>query len=130
MPKRARSETIVDFVEPAPKMQRIGTMPDISKSAIDILTEAVDSMETTPLHRTNAIYQPDLHQNNSQEADTSDTQESADLSVLPAITLVLSRSSYAESRTSYEDTPSTIVGPVTPNEGAPFESQLTGDSIE
>ncbi len=121
MLKRARSETIVDFMEPPAKLQRIGTTSD---------SEALDSMETTPLHRTNAIYQPDLHQNNSQEADTSDTQESADLSVLPAITLVLSRSSYAESRTSYEDTPSTIVGPVTPNEGAPFESQLTGDSIE
>jgi hypothetical protein len=110
MPKRARSETIVDFMEPPVRIQRVATTPDSGGA----------DTETTPLHRANAIYQP-----RSQGEDTDGTQEGSAMSELPAVTLLLSLSGGG---TSYEGTPSTIVG--TQNDHSPLGSQLTGDSIE
>ena len=159
MPKRARSESIVDFIEPVPRLQRVETT--YTGGAVNPLVEALDSIgiaittETTPLHRTNAIYQAPL--NASQEIDTaaSNTQASEQPVVAlvfslpsdgrtsgeptPSTIIVATQSSNEQSpfesqssvgATSHEETQSIIVGPITPNEGSPFESQLTGDITE
>lgn len=125
MPKRERSATMVDFMEPPARLQRMNA---VYMPATQIAT-GQEVSETTPIESyiSQEIILPPLAPNPGQITNTQESVVS-EISVLPAIPLNFSLSSDVIGNTTYEETPSTIEDQSTQSSVYSDAIHLTGDS--